>query len=201
MKLAKSRIVFDNYAYISDEEIREILTNDFGYEENEITDDMIMDERYDHEQKNWDSASEELNDFFEGKTVGFFGEVGRWDGVYKAGKIGEFWDLFRKATKDCGYWKIYDENGHLFLTCSHHDGTCHFEIKLITNEGNEYLERWEYGTDNRTEQYVHNQIFNRYSHIPKYAETVYGCPAREYEPSTKGKLIDIINNQAKSFYS
>ena len=57
--------------------------------------------------------------------------------------------LFVEFFKDCAYVKIWDENGHLYLTCSHHDGTCHFEIKEITDEGYEYYDRWNYGCDNR----------------------------------------------------
>ena len=128
------------------------------------------------------------------------GEVGLWHGVYKAGKIGDFENLWYKAIKDCDYIKVYDENGHLYLTCSHHDGTCHFEIKEITPKGREYLDRWEWGDDNRTEEYTHNQIYKRYSKLPRYAEKVMGCKAKEYIKPTKADLIDKLNNGAKSFY-
>lgn len=201
----KARTIYDNYdlwEQYPDEDIKEtILASDWVEDESEITDEMIMNLRYDEDEVNWRCQKMELKKFFKGKTVGFFGEVGRWDGVYKAEKIGEFWDLFYKAIEDCAYIRIYDENGHMYLTCSHHDGTCHFEIKEITDKGAEYLDRWEYGTDNRTEQYVHNQIFKRYSKVPRIAQKVYGCRAREYEPVNKGKLVDMLNNQAKSFYS
>lgn len=201
----KARTIYDNYdlwEQYPDDDIKEtILANDWVEDESEITDEMIMNLRYDEDDVNWRCQKMELKKFFKGKTVGFFGDVGRWDGVYKAGKIGEFWDLFYKAIEDCAYIRIYDENGHMYLTCSHHDGTCHFEIKEITDKGTEYLDRWEYGTDNRTEQYVHNQIFKRYSRVPRIAQKVYGCRAREYEPVSKGKLVDMLNNQAKSFYS
>ncbi len=201
----KARTIYDNYdlwEQYPDDDIKEtILASDWVENESEITDEMIMNLRYDEDDVNWRCQKMELKKFFKGKTVGFFGDVGRWDGVYKAGKIGEFWDLFYKAIEDCAYIRIYDENGHMYLTCSHHDGTCHFEIKEITDKGTEYLDRWEYGTDNRTEQYVHNQIFKRYSKVPRIAQKVYGCRAREYEPVSKGRLIDMVNNQAKSFYS
>ena len=201
----KARTIYDNYdlwEQYPDEDIKEtILASDWVEDESEITDEMIMNLRYDEDEVNWRCTKMELTKYFKGKTVGFFGEVGRWDGVYKAGKIGEFWDLFYKAIADCAYIRIYDENGHMYLTCSHHDGTCHFEIKEITDKGTEYLDRWEYGTDNRTEQYVHNQIFKQYSRVPRMAQKVYGCRAREYEPVTKGKLVGMINNKAKSFYS
>ena len=198
MKIAKERIIFDNYDIISDEDVKEIILEN-GYEEDEITDSLISSYRYSLEEDDWYNAKCELTDFFNDKTVGFFGNVGRWDGVYKAGRTGEFWDLYYKATEDCDYIKIYDENGHLYLTCSHHDGTCHFEIKIITDKGNDYLNRWSWDLDDkRSLQHCHTQIFNRYSLLPRFAEKVYGCPAREYEQSTKASLINKLNNQARS---
>lgn len=204
-KIAKERTIFDNYhswETYSDETLTEMaLDNEWVDNKDDITENMLWQWR--NEQMNffWDCVWSEMLSYFKGKTVGFFGEVGLWHGIYKTGKIGDFEELWYKATKDCDYIKIYDENGHLYLTCSHHDGTCHFEIKEITSEGNAYLDRWEWGTDNRTEEQCHNQIYKRYSKLPRFAEKVYGCKAREYEPITKGRLIDKLNNEASSRYS
>ena len=206
MRIAKERVVYDNYdlwEQYPDEVLKEMAL-DCGWvdDEEEITDNMLCEWRYEESEVDWDNAKYEIDNFFKGKRVGFFGEVGRWDGVNKAGKIGEFWDLFYKATEDCGYIKIYDENGHLYLTCSHHDGTCHFEIKEITDDGYDYLERWEYNWDDkRTEQAVHGQIYKRYSRLPRFAEKVYGCKAREYEPQSKEGFKRMLSNQASSRYS
>lgn len=200
MKIAKERIIFNNYEVMSDEDVKELILEN-GYEEDEITDNLMWAYRNSEEEIAWEDAHYDLNKFFEGKTVGFFGEVGRWDGVYNAGKTGEFWNLYYKAIEDCDYIKIYDENGHLYLTCSHHDGTCHFEIKIITDKGNDYLNRWSWDlNDKRSLQHCHTQIFNRYSILPRFAEKVYGCPPREYEESTKASLINKLNNQARSNY-
>ena len=205
-KIVKEREIYNNYDLwekYPDDELKEMaLEYDWVDEEDEITDSMLMDWRYQEDEADWECEKEMLTDFFKGKTVGFFGEVGLWHGVYKAGKIGEFWNLFYDAIKDCDYIKLYDENGHFYLTCSHHDGTCHFEVKEITDEGRDYLERWEdnWG-DKRTEQHVHNQIFKRYSKLPNYAHEVFGCPKRQYEPQSKEGFRRMFNNQAKSFYS
>ena len=204
-KIAKARIIYDNYdlsEQFPDDELLEMAReNGWIAEEEEPTEEQMWQWRYDESETNWDADKDMLTDFFNGKTVGFFGNVGRWDGVYKAGKIGEFWELFNQAITDCNYIRLYDENGHFYLTCSHHDGTCHFEVKEITDEGRDYLERWEYAWDNRTEQQCHNQIYKRYSRIPRYAQKVFGCKAREYEPQSKEGFIRILNNQARSFYS
>lgn len=205
-KIAKERIIYDNYnletMYPDDELKSEARECGWVDEDEEITNDMLWNWRYEESQADWECAFEELKKFFESETVGFFGSVGRWDGIYKAGKIGDFEQLFWRAIEDCDYFKFYDENGHLYLTCSHHDGTCHFEIKILTDKGREYLENWEDDwNDKRKEEYVHDQIFKRYSKLPRFAEKVYGCKAREYEPITKGRLIEMLNNQAKSRYS
>jgi hypothetical protein len=206
-RLPVARIIYNNYDLwetYPDEDIKEMLIEN-GCEEDDITDEMIWRERYDLSSLDWEASKYELEQFFlnNGNKWMIFGEVGRWDGTYKAGTMFDtFEDFFYKAAKDCDYWKFYDENGHLYLTCSHHDGTCHYEIKEVTDKGVEYLENWEYGSysDKRTEEYVHTQIFNRYSRLPRFSEKVYGCKRFEYQPVTKRALIDKLNNQAKSFY-
>ena len=204
-KIAKERVIYDNYDLwekYPDETIDMIAREcEWVDEDEEITDKMRMEWRYHEDEVDWDIAWDELTTFFKGKTVGFFGSLGLWNGVYRAGKIGDFEKLFFKAIEDCDYIKIYDENGHLYLTCSHHDGTNCFEIKVVGDKGEEYLENWEYSWDDkRTKEYIHNQIHKRYSVLPRFAEKVYGCKAREYEPITKGRLIDELNNGARSNY-
>ena len=207
-RLPKSRTIYNNYSLwenYPDEELKAMLIEGGHYEtEDEITDEVLWKERYLYDECDWDMARTELMSFFRnnGNKWMLFGEVGRWDGVYQAGTLFEpFDDFFYEATKDCDYIHFYDENGHLYLTCSHHDGTCHYEIKEVTDKGIKYLENWEYDWDDkRTEEYVHTQIFNRYSRLPRFAERIYGCPKVEYEPITKSALINKLNNQAKSFY-
>lgn len=203
-RLPKPRTIYNNYDLwekYPDEEIKENLMCN-GYEEDEITDNMITEQRYFQDECDWEWARENLEEFFRnGNKWILVGQVGRWDGIYRAGTIfNTFDDFFYKATDDCDYIHFYDENGHLYLTCSHHDGTCHYEIKEVTDKGQQYLENWEDNwNDKRTEEYVHTQIFNRYSRLPMFAEKVYGCKRYEYEPITKSGLIDKLNNQAKSF--
>lgn len=269
-KIAKPRTIYNNYDLwetYPDEDVKEWLI-DNGYEEDEITDNMIIEQRYFQDECDWEWAKENLEEFFRnGNKWILVGQVGRWDGIYRAGTIFDtFDDFFYKATDDCDYIHFYDENGHLYLTCSHHDGTCHYEIKEVTDKGIQYLENWEcsepkkvylsiqerfdniykyakgfernrlevlqdmineldmipkqkkevlqcleewesefhirgYILKDRTEEYVHTQIFNRYSRLPRFAEKVYGCKRYEYEPITKSGLIDKLNNQVKSFYS
>lgn len=204
-KIAKERVIYDNYDLwekYPDETIDMIAREcEWVDEDEEITDEMRMEWRYREDEWDWECEQDYLEKFFKGKTVGFFGEIGLWHGTYKAGNIGDFWKLYYEAVQDCAYIKIYDENGHLYLTCSHHDGTNHFEIKVLNDDAEDYYDRWSYGNDNRKEYEVITQIYKRYSKIPRFVEKVYGCKAREYEPITKGRLIDKLNNQARSNYA
>ena len=205
-RIPKPRIIYSNYDLLEqypDEEIIETLIA-MEYEEDEITDEMISRERDFIDGITWEEERDRLREFFNnGNKWILVGSVGRWNGVYKYGTLFDtFDDFFYISTEDCWYWKFYDKNGHLHLTCSHHDGTCHYEIKEVTDKGIQYLENWENNWDDeRTKEYVHTQIFNRYSRLPRFAEKVYGCKRVEYQPITKEALIDILNNQAKSFYS
>ena len=204
-RIPKERIVYNNYDlyvdYPDDELIAMAKELEWIAEDDEPSDDQLWQWRHQEDEENWEIEKAELSKFFKDKTVGFFGEVGLWHGVYKAGRIGEFWDLFDSAIQDCDYIKLYDENGHLHLTCSHHDGTHHFEIKIITDKGSDYLKNWEYDNSKRTPQYVHTQIYNRYSTLPRFVEKVYGCKPCEYEPQSKAGFTRQLNNKAKSFYS
>lgn len=204
-KIPKERVIYNNYDLwddYPDDEIDTIAREcEWVDEDEEITDKMRMEWRYREDEANWDAEKEMLEDFFKGKTVGFFGEIGLWHGTYKCGNIGDFWKLYYEAVRDCDYIKIYDENGHLYLTCSHHDGTNHFEIKVLNDDAEDYYDRWSYGNDNRKEYEVITQIYKRYSKIPRFMEKVYGCKAREYELITKGRLIDKLNNEARSNYA
>lgn len=204
-RVPKTRTIYDNYdpwGTYSDECIKEMaLECEWVDDIKEITDSMIEQWRYEEMETDWENEKEMLTKFFEGKTVGFFGSVGRWNGTRKGGYIGEFWDSFYEAMRDCDYFRIYDENGHLYLTCSHYDGTNHFEIKIVGDKGRQYVENWEYSLfDSREPSYVYGKVFEKYSTLPRFAQKVYGCKAREYEEFTKGKIIDILNNEAKSNY-
>ena len=182
MKRIKERVIFDNYDLWENyaECARENLI------ENGIpspSESDIWDEIYEYSSQEWEDALCGLKDYMEGKTWIAFGSCGLWYGRVAAGTIfTDFEEFFCEATKDCDYWKIYDENGHLYLKCFHHDGTNFYEIKEVTDRGVEYLQNWEYNySDKRTEEYVHKNIMERYSRLPRYAEKEWGCKRVEYE--------------------
>ena len=180
----KERIIYNNYDLWEDyaDDARAFLAEE--YPEEEITDNSIWDEIYFQDNINWEDEHERLKDFFTGN--GYFmirGYVGRWDGRHAAGYVfDDFDDMFYKAVKDCDYIKIWDENGHFYLKCSHHDGTNFFEIKRISSKGYDFIDNWNYNyEDTRTEEKIHTIVWNSnfLSSLPHFAHTVYGCKKRE----------------------
>lgn len=198
--IAKERVIFNNYDMESYfEDARQCLI-DSG---EEFDDSEVELHAYDICDMDFQIALEDLKRFFEDKDIIYFGNVGRWNGVFEGGKISDdFEKAFCDMTKDCSYFKIYDENGHLFIHCSHHDGSCSFEVKILNDNGKRYFDNWEYSwNDKRTEREVYNQIVKRYSVLPNFVNKVYGLPRVENIKPTKEELQKKLFNKAKSFYS
>lgn len=144
---------------------------------------MLYSEIRENDSLNWEAVQNELEGYFDDKyKCIIFGTVGRWNGTFVSGTVfegDELMDILSKALKDCDYISITDENGHLYVSGTHHDGDVSYEIRILTEKGVKYLENWEEKwDDNRTEQYVHNQIVKYYSVLPHFAKKVYGCGAK-----------------------
>lgn len=182
MKEAQRRTIYNNYNLWDDYEefARENLA-DNGNEN--PSNDEIWEEIYLQDSFNWDDEKERLENFFAEGTWILRGINEFWYGRKEAGIIfTDFMDMFNKATTDCDYVHIYDENGHLFLKCSHHDGTNFYEIKKVTDKGIDYIDRWKDNwNDKRTEEYIHDRVMEKYSTLPHFAHTVYGCLKVEYK--------------------
>lgn len=185
MRKPEKRTIYSNYDLWGDyeEDAREYFEYTYG-DDKEPTQEELWDIIHSLDEDAWEIEKENLEKFFSEGTWILRGTVSRWDGTYPAGTIfTDFMDMFSKATEDCDYIHIYDENGHLYLKCSHHDGTNLYEIKKLTEKGEVYLENWENSgwDDKRSERYVHDQIMKRYSVLPHFAHKVYGCSKVAYE--------------------
>lgn len=145
------------------------------------TDDEVWDEIHFQDSINWEEECERLKEFFSTSPLWILqGTVGRWDGPKKGGFLFSDWkDLVKhNPTKDCDFIHWYDENGHLFLKCSHHDGDNLFEIKKVTKKGAQMVEKWKDDfNDCRSEKQIHDTIMgnNFFSALPHFAKAVYGC--------------------------
>lgn len=183
--------IFDNYNHDYIEEARETLIDgaawdnmnfDFDEESEDFDSEYVPNDNEvyslasDLEQEDFDRSMEELKSFFGDSDVIFSGSLGRWDGYRSGFEVGTFETLFYDFVKDCDYITVTDENGHLYIRCSHHDGSNFCEVKKLTEAGKEYFERWKYSwNDKRTNADIHKQLKERYSRIPHFAKIVYHC--------------------------
>ena len=184
MKKAKERIIFNNYyGWISEDDIKTELVECAEMDEAEITDDMIMDEMYRLEELCWEDEQNNLESFFNDGNWLVVGTLGLWDGRHDGGKVCNSFREISRAWDDCNYIKLWDENGHFYIECSHHDGTNCFEVKRLTNKGYELFDNWNYGNygNDKTEREIHKMLWNcnLYTALPHYCHKVYGCKKHE----------------------
>lgn len=184
MKQAKKRILYSNYrldelAGVSTEWLIENHLEEFPDEKDwEPTDQEVWDEIQFMDRCNWDDFEGDFKNFFNTHTFILQGYIGTWHGQCKGGFIFNSFREMSRAWEDCDYIEIYDENGHLYIRCSHHDGTNHYEIRMLNEKGQDYASNHYYDDDEE----VHNKLMkNPYSVLPDCAHKIYGCKRIEYE--------------------
>lgn len=181
MKQAKERILYQNYELDYDGAKEWLIENHLEEYPDEVewepTEQEIYDEAYFLDGVYWGDFEANFKNFFDSHTFILQGTIGTWRGKAKGGYIFDSFNELSKAWDDCEYVKIYDENGHLYIKCSHHDGTNHYEIRMLNEKGYDYADRHYYDD----EEEVHDKLMkNPYSVLPDVAHIVYGCPKREY---------------------
>ena len=119
------------------------------------------------------------------------GTMRLWDGDSQFNFVFQTFDeMLNRVGKDCDYFKFWDENGHFFIKCSHHDGTNYGEIKYITPKGKRLIENWGSTYSKRYDfsaRELYERIYKRYSTLPNYANKIYGCQKIEYKNVDKGE--------------
>lgn len=153
----------------------------------EPTDSEVFERLSFIEELDWNEFENEFTNYLNSLSCGLLciGSVGRWNGYYDGGVVITEFNELRQLWKDCDYISIYDENGHLYIKCSHHDGGNSFELKELTETGYNIIGDWETGYDlpywdNFSERELHQKMWNstRYTHIPHYAKKMWGCKTR-----------------------
>ena len=174
--MAKIVTIFNSndYSY-DDEDLRDGAIEQLEANNLSVTDESIRETIDDLENDDFHDAIQEIKTFFHDKLVLMVGTCGTWRGDMPGGLIGTFEDLFYKACKDCSIFNIYDEAGHLHLELSHHDGTNRFEVYMLSDKGNEYVERHGLSFVEHNEE-VHERFLNNrnYIRLPRFAKKVYG---------------------------
>lgn len=99
-------------------------------------------------------------------------DIGRWNGRADGGKIIQgLWNAITICFED--YNKVYIDGKRLKVKASHHDGTNYFEIKKLTERGEDYWNNHQY---DMTDRELHQRLFNdsHYSHEVSQFKEVYG---------------------------
>ena len=145
---------FDNYDtdfFCTEDDAREIIMENINgcYDEYESKDDISNDDIWqeinEQEQFAWELFKEEINECMKDTTYLLCGTVGRWNGIGKGGAFVEtVEDIVNGFGQDCDYFKFYEQNGHFYVKCSHHDGTNYAELKRVSDRGMEYYRNNEY---------------------------------------------------------
>lgn len=184
----KKRILYSNYCLrdLYDDAAQYLLEEhgeEWGWRTvKDIPDNKIWDEVYFTDECYREDFLSELKDFInDNGTFLLVGSIGLWDGVHRGGFMFSSIDELGKAWKDCNYMEFYDENGHLYLRCSHHDGTNCYEIKKVTQAGIDYYEAKD--DECWRDEIIRSRMWaaNRLTALPHFAHTVYGCKKVEYE--------------------
>ena len=172
----KHTLYSNYYGWISEEDLKmNIMESELVDDEDDITDDMLIDERYHLEEIYWDDISYELKHFFDkGNAWLLTGSIGRWDGNYRGGYIFNTFEEFCKCLKDCDYIEITDNKGHFEVKCSHHDGTNFYEVKRVSDFGCEWYDNHSW---DMCEGELHTKMWNNnfMTNLPHFARDVYGC--------------------------
>ena len=180
------RIIYSNYDL--DEQYKDLAIENLEAYDIPATEDNIQSEINWFDAQIWQEVMNELNNFIPGKVIAN-GVTERWTGKRSGGQIYDSWsDFISEFSEDCDYFEFWDENGHLFVKCSHYDGTNVCEVKLVTEAGRDYYDSWNYDVASirrcgDSEYNVIEKMFNssKYSHIPNISHEIYGNKKREYE--------------------
>ena len=158
-KKVKEITLFDNYSGYDFDEVKQELEE---CNECTFTDEQVWDTIRDYEEEDWRNAIDTLKDLCGDNKVIAYGSCGTWRGNFDASKM---FDNIEKAihtcVDDCDYIEIkVNAVGNIAVRATHHDGTNSFEIRVVTEKGENYFDKWNYSdTTTMTEYQVLEKIF------------------------------------------
>lgn len=153
---------FDSERY---EAARQFLLEESG---EEPTDSEIFEELCVEDDINWDVFESEYKEYFNTNNFVVRANLGRWCGRFESGRImTSGWKDFLRVIQHYDYLEIVDNNGHLEIVGTHHDGRDYFEIRELTRKGDEYADGYHYDkSESKDAQAVWN---NFHSRLPRLA--------------------------------
>ena len=224
-RFAKQRLIFDGDAYYGDEgtevAVEDLMSRD-DMTEDEVresySDDQIFEHAMDMMRDDWDLELDRLKGFFDkdspnnpnaGNHILIRGSAQRWDrtssGIDVCERIEDVLDFSParfgrdNVFADCEIDRIWDENGHLFLSGAHHDGRVTVEVRQVSEEAERLVfNKLDYEGDiidinpveamgrryrDGDERELYYDLWENADlcPLPRYEETLFGGPALEYE--------------------
>jgi hypothetical protein len=106
------------------------------------------------------------------QTYVVLASIGRWNGTFDGGMVIDgLQAVLQQCFEDDNH--VYVESRRLKISAAHHDGTNSFEIKELTQKGEDYFHRHECDMDPRQ---LHAKLFSssQYSKEVKMFSEIYG---------------------------
>ena len=175
----KKIVIYDNYFYCERfDETKQFLFDEYAEDNNwqtveDIPDDRVFDEMDFQDKCYWDDFEREMEKLLEHNVYIMTGTCGRWNGPCSGGSFICSFSDFIKAIQHLDYLEIYDENGHLYIKGSHHDGNDFYEMKRLTNKGRELADNNYYAHDRQLHTTIMNTNF--YSALPRLSKAIFGA--------------------------
>lgn len=129
----------DNYTYEDYKEHCE--ANDVEPGEEDSTD--YYDYVHSCVEQDFEILNEELDTYLETHTLVAYGSIGRWNGTHSGGYIVRNRKDFYSMSKDCDYYKVWQDREGFHLKMTHHDGSVNITMRLLTEKGLRYLDNCE----------------------------------------------------------
>lgn len=158
-KKVREITLFDNFSGYDFDEIKRDLEE---CNECTFTDEQVWNSISDMEREDWDNVIDMLKDLCGDNKVIAYGTCGTWQGNFEASKM---FDNIEKAINACVKYCDYVEikvnvAGNIAVRATHHDGTNIFEIRVVTENGENYFDKWNYDDSaTMTEFQVLEKIF------------------------------------------
>lgn len=201
--------IFDSDNYVDSDQARidykDVLEYNYRVPVTDLPDEEIYNYLNHVQEIDWDESTSDLCSYMPNDSLIISrGSIGRWDGTRYGFELSNGFDdlLHSDIWKDCGTYRIWDDDGKLYMTGHHHDGSVDIEIKALSEAGEQMIEDWYY----EDQDYDLNKIWDdsSLSHEPRYAENILGVvpegKEKDYEPvSLSNKEMEGYINLDEAF--
>ena len=138
----------------------------------DIPSSSVYEEIDEQNKTDWIYISHILEDMFKTNHYIITGTCGRWNGSCDCGTFISSINELTNFISHLDSVRLYEQDGHFYITGYHHDGQDHYEIKQLTKKGYAYASNRDFAHDKR----LHNTItkYNLFSCLPRIYTKIYG---------------------------